>query len=153
MSTKWCSACQQSRPQADFNARRASADGLQNICRDCNRVKARAYYRAHREHHVRVIMARKAKIREATISRIAEYLLEHPCRDCGEADLRVLDFDHREGVRKTAEVMRLVQDGYAWPRVSAEIAKCDVRCRNCHAKVTYDRLGANWRSALMSRLD
>ena len=47
--------------------------------------------------------------------------------------------------------MKLVQDGYSLARVMAEIAKCDVRCRNCHAKVTYERMGANWRSALVLR--
>ena len=103
MTTKHCSACQQSRPLADFNIRRASADGLQNICRSCNRAKARRY---------------------------------NPCIDCGESDLRVLDFDHRPEVAKRADVMKLVQDGYSIARVMDEIAKCDVRCRNCHAKVT-----------------
>lgn len=60
----------------------------------------------------------------------------------------MLDFDHRDGADKEAEVMRLAQGGHALMRVAAEIAKCDVRCRNCHAIVTYDRLGTNWRSAI-----
>lgn len=60
----------------------------------------------------------------------------------------MLDFDHRDGADKGAEVMRLAQGGHALKRVAAEIAKCDVRCRNCHAIVTYDRLGANWRSTI-----
>ncbi|NUT57631.1 MAG: hypothetical protein HOQ00_02100 [Agromyces sp.] len=71
--------------------------------------------------------------------------------DCGEADLRVLDFDHGEGSAKSAEVMKLAKAGYSWARVRDEIAKCDVRCRNCHAKVTYERMGETWRTALMRR--
>ena len=47
--------------------------------------------------------------------------------------------------------MRLVQHGYSVAIIMAEIAKCDVRCRNCHAKVTYERMGENWRSALIRR--
>ncbi len=47
--------------------------------------------------------------------------------------------------------MRLVQHGYSLARIMAEIAKCDVRCRNCHAKVTYERMGDNWRSRTQSR--
>ncbi|MFF2372692.1 hypothetical protein [Agromyces sp. NPDC058110] len=152
MHEKPCTSCKQSKPHAEFNVRRASADGLQNVCRSCNRARARRYYAENREAHVQVIVARKANIRRATLESIGEYLAGHPCIDCGERDLRVLDFDHREGASKSAEVMKLAQHGYALHRVMAEIAKCDVRCRNCHAKVTYDRMGANWRSALMGRV-
>ncbi|WP_173923659.1 hypothetical protein [Agromyces sp. Marseille-P2726] len=153
MTTKHCSACQQSKPTVEFNVRRASWDGLQNICKACNRAKARRYYAKNREAHIRVIMARKAVIRRATLEAIGQYLSVNPCVDCGEGDLRVLDFDHRPEVEKSAEVMKLVQDGYSLERVMREIAMCDVRCRNCHAKVTYERMGTNWRSALMKRSD
>ncbi|MFD1574653.1 hypothetical protein ACFSEO_10950 [Agromyces cerinus subsp. nitratus] len=96
-------------------------------------------------------MARRAGQRRLAIERVGGYLLAHPCVDCGESDVRVLDFDHRVGSGNQAEVMRLVQNGYSVSRVMAEIAKCDVRCRNCHAKVTYERMGENWRTALMRR--
>ncbi|MGR0319109.1 hypothetical protein [Agromyces sp. ZXT2-3] len=90
-----------------------------------------------------------AKTRAAHLQRIGAYLLEHPCVDCGEADIRVLDFDHRVGTRKVAEVMKLAKAAYSWERVAAEIAKCDVRCRNCHAIATYQRIGSDWRSAVL----
>lgn len=93
--------------------------------------------------------AQVAKTRAAHLRRIGDYLLRHPCVDCGTADVRVLDFDHRVGVEKSAEVMKLAKAAYSWERVSEEIAKCDVRCRNCHAIVTYERMGANWRSAML----
>lgn len=138
-------------PLDAFNVRRASADGLQNVCRACNRAQARKYYARDREAHIAVVVARKAKVREAVLEAVGRYLLSHPCVDCGESDIRVLDFDHRFSGGKEAEVMRLAQHGYSFDRVMAEIAKCDVRCRNCHAKVTYERMGDNWRSALMRR--
>jgi hypothetical protein len=148
---KVCLTCKQSKPLEEFPRRRASSDGLHALCRSCNSARARAYYAANRERHVRVIMARKAVQRRAALEAVGEHLLSHPCADCGEADIRVLDFDHREGVRKRAEVMKLAQDGYSVTVVMAEIAKCEVRCRNCHARVTYERMGDNWRSALMAR--
>lgn len=98
-------------------------------------------------------MARRAQQRLVAIEAVSEYLLAHPCLDCGEPDVRVLDFDHRVGVDKRAEVMHLVHNGYSVERVMGEIAKCDVRCRNCHAKVTYERMGENWRTALMRRAE
>jgi hypothetical protein len=94
-------------------------------------------------------MGRMAARRAACLEVVGAHLLANPCVDCGEADPRVLDFDHREGVVKDAEVLRLAQDGYAVERVRAEIAKCDVRCRNCHAKVTYARQGLTWRDRLL----
>ncbi|MHA7985678.1 hypothetical protein ACX9R5_07690 [Rathayibacter sp. CAU 1779] len=84
---------------------------------------------------------------------VERYLREHPCTDCGNSDLRVLDFDHRPGEQKRDAVMRLVALGFGESIVMAEIAKCDVRCRNCHAIVTYERMGSNWRSAAMAAPD
>ncbi|MDL9981045.1 hypothetical protein [Microbacterium candidum] len=92
---------------------------------------------------------RVAKQRVESKAFLAEYLRAHPCVDCGNRDLRVLDFDHRPGSGKSADVMRLVAGGYGIPRLLDEIAKCDVRCRNCHAIVTLERGGENWRSRAM----
>ena len=147
---KVCTICRSPRENSEFNRKSASRDGLQNVCRDCNRAQARDYYARNREAHVRIIMQRKAEQRRVAIDAVADHLLTHPCVDCGEADVRVLDFDHRVGASKEADVMRLVQHGYSLSRIMAEVAKCDVRCRNCHAKVTYERMGHNWRSRTQS---
>ncbi|MGI9822523.1 hypothetical protein [Agromyces sp. Marseille-Q5079] len=147
---KRCSTCGVPRTHAEFNLRRASPDGYQSVCRACNRARAKRYYLENLEHHRRAVAAQVAKTRSAHLERIGRYLLQHPCVDCGERDLRVLDFDHRDGVEKAAEVMKLAKAAYSWRRVSDEIAKCDVRCRNCHARVTYERLGGDWRSRMWS---
>ncbi|HEX6364872.1 MAG TPA: hypothetical protein VF000_01890 [Agromyces sp.] len=148
---KTCSTCSQRMELSEFNVRAASPDGRQSVCRRCNAVRSRRYYAENLEKHRKAVAAQVAKTRAAHLERIGDYLLEHPCVDCGEADIRVLDFDHRDGEDKTGEVMKLAKAAYSWRRVSAEIAKCDVRCRNCHAKVTYERLGVTWRSRLMGR--
>lgn len=146
-----CSTCRRSRPDSDFNRRTASPDGRQAVCRECNAARARRYYSENLEKHRAAVAAQVAKTRSAHLERIGLYLLENPCVDCGESDIRVLDFDHRDGALKTAEVMKLAKAAYAWRRVAEEIAKCDVRCRNCHARITYERMGENWRTALMQR--
>ena len=148
---KRCVMCRQELSVSSFNRRSASPDGLQNVCRECNRARARRYYQENRDSHVRVVMARRAEARRLALDAVGDYLSAHPCLDCGEADLRVLDFDHRADCDKSAEVMRLAQNGYSVRKVMSEIAKCDVRCRNCHAKVTYERSGENWRTAFMRR--
>lgn len=63
-----------------------------------------------------------------------EYLLAHPCIDCGERDPLVLEFDHRSG--KCTAISDLMGDHAAWPTILAEIEKCEVRCANCHKRRT-----------------
>jgi hypothetical protein len=63
-----------------------------------------------------------------------DYLLAHPCVDCGEADPIVLEFDHRED--KRAAIVDLMRSHASWTDVLAEIQKCDVRCANCHRRKT-----------------
>jgi hypothetical protein len=72
---------------------------------------------------------------------VFNYLQEHPCVDCGLSDPIVMEFDHVRG-RKIKEVSQLVQDGVRLERLSDEIAKCDVRCANCHRRKTASTL---WR--------
>jgi len=63
---------------------------------------------------------------------ICEYLFKHPCVDCGEKDLVVLEFDHVKGTKKES-ICRIIQKG-SMSRLSKEIKKCVVRCSNCHRR-------------------
>lgn len=60
------------------------------------------------------------------------YLERTPCRDCGEADICVLDFDHVGP--KSGTVLQLARDGVGLVRVQTEITNCEVRCANCHRR-------------------
>lgn len=66
--------------------------------------------------------------------KVLEYLKTHPCVDCGETDVRILEFDHVRGTKKK-EVMGLIYR-YSFKTVLKEIEKCDVRCANCHRRRT-----------------
>jgi hypothetical protein len=142
---KQCTLCKGLFPLTSFNRKSRAPDGLQNVCRECNRANARRYFAENREKHIRVIMERTRLARQLAQDHIGSYLSSHPCVDCGEQDIRVLDFDHRPGVVKISDVMRLVRFGHNLRKIDAEIEKCDVRCRNCHARVTYERAGNSWR--------
>lgn len=82
---------------------------------------------------------RKAQ-RDAIREYIWDYLSTHPCVDCGESDPRVLEFDHVRG-RKKSNIGNLATQGYSIESVRREIAKCEVRCANCHRRKTYDDRG------------
>ena len=68
--------------------------------------------------------------------RLWDFLLAHPCVDCGETDPMVLEFDHVDSTTKRHHVGSLARAGYPWSAVLAELDKCEVRCANCHRKRT-----------------
>jgi hypothetical protein len=126
----------------DFNMRRSSPDGLQARCRACSRE----WYVHNRLVHMARVRDRNKRVRAEHQERLAEYLLDHPCVDCGEADLRVLELDHDDPAEKVANVGRLVTLSLPWSTVLAEIEKCSVRCANCHRRRTAEAFGW-WRSS------
>lgn len=135
-----CSTCRRVLPRECFSGRAASPDGLQPRCKDC----WREWYAVHKAAHVAAVRERAARRVAAHRLRLAEYLRDHPCVDCGETDLRVLDFDHRDRTDKRGQVSRLVFS-VGWARLAEEIARCDVRCSNCHRRRTAEQMG--WWSA------
>jgi transposase-like protein len=66
-------------------------------------------------------------------------LLRSPCVDCGESDPLVLEFDHLRDKRNA--VTRLAWHGCSLATIDAEIAKCEIRCANCHRRATAARAG------------
>jgi hypothetical protein len=70
---------------------------------------------------------------------LAEILARTPCTDCGESNTTVLEFDHVGVKRET--VTRLAWSGSSLETLRAEIAQCEVRCANCHRRVTAERGG------------
>jgi hypothetical protein len=130
--TRRCGRCRQELPTTAFNR---LGDGLQHWCRDC----FREYFRLRGDRHRRQSAeARRERVRAARAF-TRQYLESHPCVDCGEADQRVLDFDHVTD--KVALVSALVAWGAPRARLEAEIARCQVGCANCHRRVTARRAG------------
>ena len=138
---KTCTTCHRLKPLDEFNVMRRSSDGRQPRCRDC----CRAWYLAHADQHKVNTARRKQQVYAENRQRLREYFAEHPCVDCGEDDLRVLEFDHRDGVDKTGDVSLLLREGRNWRRIVAEMAKCDVRCCNCHRRRTSEQFDT-WRA-------
>jgi tRNA(Ile)-lysidine synthase TilS/MesJ len=130
-ATKQCGLCLRTLPLEAFAVRRRSRAGRQTRCRDCYAE----WYRANWAKANANLARRKAEHRRRVRAALLDYLVQHPCVDCGEADPRCLDFDHRDPKRKKASISRMV--GYTdWSKLLLEIAECDVRCANCHRKRT-----------------
>jgi hypothetical protein len=82
---------------------------------------------------------------------VLDYKAAHPCVDCGETDIRCLDFDHRDPKEKKFLVSEITLSKRSV--LDAEMAKCDIRCANCHRKRHFDPFHPERRmSAVMKKL-
>lgn len=130
---KRCCRCKRLRRRTSFSKNRRRADGLQSTCKDCAKVDHRNYYRSNKAAQ----RERDRNYRTRILHWFFEQLVGRACVDCGESDPVTLDFDHRGN--KTECVSVMVFSGFGQERIAAEIAKCDVRCANCHRRKTHGR--------------
>lgn len=139
MDAKRCTRCQQEVAREQFRPNRHKPSGLDDMCGLCRKAYNVAYYQRTKDRHNPGRAARRKKMRDETVQRLIEYLSAHPCVDCGETDIVVLQFDHQRD--KESDVAKLVRRGYAWDRVLAEIEKCQVVCANDHRRRTAKAFG------------
>jgi hypothetical protein len=132
---KWCYDCRRFKPIDAFAFADKAKGTRQGRCRECHATYRRQHYIRNRDTYIKQEVARIRRYRDENRPLIREYLRAHPCVDCGEADIVVLDFDHRDPAAKRYNVTLLAAHK-SWTRVMAEIEKCDVRCSNCHRRRT-----------------
>lgn len=132
-----CTVCHELKEEECF-ALKGRSGKRREICRVCVKDRDKAYYQANKEKTKQRTAARVVEIRKY----IYDYLSTHPCVDCGESDIVVLEFDHVRG-EKVSNVSSLVPNHASNAKIDAEIAKCEIRCCNCHRRVTAKR--GNWK--------
>lgn len=143
-----CTRCGLAKGVSDFPPIHRGGDKLQSWCRQCfGEVNTRNYRPYYERERVR-IRARVAARREDLRSLLVGYLLLHPCVDCGERDIVVLEFDHIRD--KIGDVSALASGGRSWERIKAEIDKCELRCANCHRRATRARRSRTTAPALVT---
>lgn len=104
---KRCSMCGEVKPIEAFAYRSIAKGTRSGHCRTCHAKARRAQYVANREEYIARETERVRAKGQANRRRILEYLLDHPCVDCGETDPVVLDFDHRDPSTKKESVTAL----------------------------------------------
>lgn len=101
------------------------------VCANCHRRRTASRAGSFRSTDRRAPTWTDAQLRNQRY--LLDVLEANRCRDCGEGDPVVLDFDHRADKRGNVSSMA----DWASPRtLRDEIAKCDVRCANCHRRRT-----------------
>jgi hypothetical protein len=143
LGSRTCRVCNEAKPLTDFPFRSLVQQTRQWICLSCQRTYTKDWYSRNREKQIAAAYARRIREARNLAGRIRGYLADHPCVDCGESDPDVLDFDHLRD--KRANVSRMVHGAMSWDVIAAEIAKCEVRCANCHRRRTA-RAGGYYRA-------
>ena len=144
LTVKKCYSCGKEKSLAEFPVNRKRADGRGSMCRTCKKAYNAAYYSDTKDRHNPARASRRRQLRAEARESVHAYLLEHPCVDCGETDVVVLEFDHQGD--KTTEINKMIHAGRPWPEILAEIEKCEVVCANDHRRRTARTFG--WWKAL-----
>lgn len=151
-----CRKCNEEKPLAAFKTTKKLGQP-KKICITCERHRANEnhkkwrtvnpeqkkqmgvrWVKSNHDKYLEYCRASNKKARRRKAKAVFEYLAKHPCVDCGESDLRVLDFDHVSG-EKLLAVRTMLSRSWRIDLIFDEIAKCEVRCANCHRKVTVAR--------------
>tara|TARA_B100000941_G_C28197970_1_gene395363 strand:+ start:171 stop:593 length:423 start_codon:yes stop_codon:yes gene_type:complete len=132
---KKCTICKSEKPVTEFNKKKRNKDGLQNVCRECNQKKSRAYYKKNRKKHIAAVKTNTKKYIEQLKIEI-DQLRINGCCICGEKEKICLDWHHLDPSKKDFNVSSAI-NRYSVNReaIFAEIAKCICVCSNCHRKI------------------
>lgn len=131
MDLKTCTKCNEPKDPNEFNDKTPTRK--QSWCKSCMSEYHSTRYLSHPTYKRDMLLCRKKHIEEARLF-VINYLSTHPCVDCGEPDIIVLEFDHRGD--KLRNLSRMVNNGNSLKTLQREIDKCVVRCANCHRRAT-----------------
>lgn len=137
---KVCSLCGNEKDIKEFDKNKSKCDGLQSQCKLCRKPSTIKYYETHKEDQKNRVQKINLKNKNEIEQYIIKYLEQHPCVDCNEKDIIVLEFDHlKDKKNNIGSMMRS-----SFTAVKEEIEKCEVRCANCHRRKTA-KIGNHYR--------
>ena len=143
-ATKICTKCNTEKPISQYSWRNKRKGLYKSQCKSCHAEYRRQHYLDNHEKYKKKARRWNDEHKDARLLAarrlVLEYLLEHPCVDCGETNPIVLEFDHVRGKKKEA-ISIMLSSMVTFDRLQAEIDKCDVRCANCHRMKTAQERG------------
>ena len=125
---KKCRTCNELKSEEHFAYRGGGRNDQQADCKECSRKLAREF-------------------KQNTRNKVNEYKLSKGCEICGfkAAHPCQLDLDHKNPDTKTYKGSHKAYDaGWSWERVTEELQKCTVTCKNCHALRTH--IEGHWKN-------
>lgn len=110
------------KPFDQFYRNRAKSIGYGSYCKPCQH----AHYKKRYHFRTKVLGQKwqpfKTEYQDRNRMLIVDYLLEHPCVDCKEDDILVLEFDHVRGDKRAGlESWRMPEPPLrlSWPRLQS----------------------------------
>lgn len=139
-----CPRCDEERDaERDFSWKNKMKGIRQSWCKLCLAEANSIHYQNNKQVYLERALTRSSHVNAENKRKLYAYFSSHPCVDCGHTDIRCLEFDHVRGT-KTSSIATLLKNAAPWSTIEAEIAKCEVRCANCHRIKTNER-GRWWR--------
>lgn len=129
---KKCTSCKEDKELSEFNKNKIKKDGLNNICRKCSNKRSKKYYNEKGEEHKKNVAKRNHKYRDTIRQFILDKLKVSECKDCGNNDIRVLEFDHLPEFKKEYNISDMLKSSLSINLIEIEMNKCDIVCANCH---------------------
>lgn len=138
MNTKICKTCKRELDLISFRKNSRCVDGLNPNCKDCLKKRDEEGRKRRGDNRAAYSKYKAFKAREWSYN----YLLTHPCVDCGEKRIATLQYDHIDPSDKKMGIATMVSKGHRVEEIEKEVEKCEVRCANCHAVRTAQQ--NNW---------
>ena len=95
MSLVRCPKCFQYKEPEFFNWKDKKNGKRHVVCSECHVIYRRIHYIRNRKKYIQKARKWNKKQKELIKIFLSTYLKDHPCVDCGEGGLVVLDFDHQ----------------------------------------------------------
>ena len=138
---KKCPRCKLLKNETYFNWK------IKNIkravyCKNCSRKYIKDHYINNKKYYLEKAKKRNLSLKKELQRHIIKHLQNNPCVDCGEKNLLVLEFDHRERSKKSYNISNIMRNSMTLNKLIEEIKKCDVRCSNCHRIKTEKEIGS-----------
>lgn len=130
-----CSKCKLDKPLDEFHFKNRDKGIRHSYCSVCHSAYVKSHYQSNLTYYKDKARRRNDRLKEDYRRWLVDYFIEHPCVDCGETDIILLEFDHIAGEKKNA-VSSMVRMGYTPNTLREEIDKCVVRCVACHRRKT-----------------
>jgi hypothetical protein len=147
LTGKYCCGCERWRAVDNFSFKDAQKRTLRSRCRACCREASRRHYVRMKAAYLERNRCNNPRQRQAGAEFVYQFLVGHPCSECGETDPVVLEFNHLDPLTKSGNLSDMIANGVSVDSLSlrSEIAKCQVLCANCHQRHTARSKAAHYK--------
>jgi hypothetical protein len=136
---KTCTLCKKPKVDSQFSFRNKAKNRRASWCKECYAERNKKHYEDNKASYRQRALEWKRNYRKDVYKFLFEYFETHLCVDCGETDPVVLDFDHQRDKQTT--ISKMIRNQKPIEAIKKEMAKCEVRCANCHRRKTAKDFG------------